>query len=230
MQNTENESFTNRLKSFIKYQNMEILQFEKEVGLTRGVLYNAIRDGKTVGSDKLTKIIVKYPDLNLLWLLSGEGDMIKEINNKSLTLLNDSKLPATTYREYDIPIIGQAMAGYLVGNRDDEQLEYIAICQLPMYMDRLERGFMVHGDSMMPLLSNDDAVLCRRIMDQEKEVFRRESIYVVVCADTICVKHLKKQAESFTLISANSRFGNYDVPYWEVLELWKVEAVIHRLY
>ena len=75
----ENSSVRNRLKSYIKYSRMTQDSFAESLGLSRSYV-NAIRKG--ISNTTLEKILEKYPDLNLNWLLFGEGEMIKNnVNN-----------------------------------------------------------------------------------------------------------------------------------------------------
>lgn len=64
-----------RLIEFIKYKDLSFRQFEFHVGLANGYI-TALK--ANIGSDKLQMIIEKYPDLNIEWLLSGHGSMLKQ--------------------------------------------------------------------------------------------------------------------------------------------------------
>lgn len=65
-----------RLKDFISSQNLSIREFERVNGFPNGTI-NAISDNIT---SKRTNVIVEnFPTLNIIWLLTGEGEMLKEI-------------------------------------------------------------------------------------------------------------------------------------------------------
>jgi len=66
-----------RLKQFIEYKGFSIRSFEIECGVNNSTIKSAIRNNGSIGSDKLTKIVEKFPDLDANWLLSGKGTMIK---------------------------------------------------------------------------------------------------------------------------------------------------------
>lgn len=74
---TENQSFTNRLSLFIDNKNLSIREFERETGVGNAVISSAIRNKGYIGTDKLIKIFTKFPELNIKWLLIGEGEMIE---------------------------------------------------------------------------------------------------------------------------------------------------------
>lgn len=61
-----------RLKHFIEYKGISKYKFYKDLGLSNGFLD---KEGN-IGSDKCEKIIYQYPELNMLWLLTGQGEML----------------------------------------------------------------------------------------------------------------------------------------------------------
>lgn len=61
-----------RLRRFIDYKGISRYKFYKDLGLSNGFLD---KEGN-IGSDKCEKIIYQYPDLNIIWLITGEGDML----------------------------------------------------------------------------------------------------------------------------------------------------------
>lgn len=67
-----------RLKKFIKSQNLKISDFEKSINASNGYI-NSISKG--IGVDKLELIIENYPILNIEWLLTGNGSMLKVFYN-----------------------------------------------------------------------------------------------------------------------------------------------------
>lgn len=67
------ETIKDRLKIFAAYMNLSVRAFESSCGLINGYI-NMLNEA---GSGKLAKIHEAYPQLNMDWLLFGEGDMIK---------------------------------------------------------------------------------------------------------------------------------------------------------
>lgn len=64
-----------RLILFIKHLNIGQAAFEKRVGLSNGYVNN-IR--KSIQPDKLQKISLIFTELNPGWLMTGEGEMLKQ--------------------------------------------------------------------------------------------------------------------------------------------------------
>lgn len=63
-----------RLAEFLAYLKMGQAKFAESVGLSKGFANNV---GDSIRTENLQKISMIYPDLNLTWLLTGEGEMIK---------------------------------------------------------------------------------------------------------------------------------------------------------
>lgn len=53
---------------------MTVSAFEKSIGVANGYV-NSI--SKSIGIDKISLILEKYPNLNIEWLLTGRGEMLK---------------------------------------------------------------------------------------------------------------------------------------------------------
>ena len=65
-----------RLLMFIKSTGYNISGFETLCGLSNSYVNNI---GKSIGVDKLEQISSKFPGINKIWLLHGEGEMVKSV-------------------------------------------------------------------------------------------------------------------------------------------------------
>ena len=75
MEQTENQSVKERLKAYIKFKNISVRNFESTCGLSYGFVGNM---RNSMQPDKISRISHYFPDLNTGWLLTGEGQMLKE--------------------------------------------------------------------------------------------------------------------------------------------------------
>lgn len=75
-----------RLIRFIKYKNITQKKFEQIVGASNGYVNN-IKMG--IGTNKLEKILLQFPELNKTWLLTGEGEMLLP-QQESTTAITDN--------------------------------------------------------------------------------------------------------------------------------------------
>lgn len=68
------ENLKERLLFFISKLGINKAQFEKEVGVSNGFVDKA---GDNTRKSSLDRISTRYPQLNISWLLTGEGEMLK---------------------------------------------------------------------------------------------------------------------------------------------------------
>jgi len=62
-----------RIKQIIEYKKISTRKFCMEVGVANG-FFDKVKD---VGSEKVLKILNRYPEINSEWLLTGKGEMLK---------------------------------------------------------------------------------------------------------------------------------------------------------
>lgn len=73
--NMAKESVKERLISFIRFKGLSKNKFEELCGLSKRYVSNI---SVSIQPDKIEKISLVFPELNTGWLLSGEGEMLKE--------------------------------------------------------------------------------------------------------------------------------------------------------
>jgi len=65
-----------RLIKYLEYKKISAYSFEKICQVANGYLKKQQRGKGSIGSDILERIHKNYFDLDLIWLVSGEGNMI----------------------------------------------------------------------------------------------------------------------------------------------------------
>lgn len=61
-----------RVKLFIKFKGISLRKFAEIIGVSHSLINNT----KSLGSDKLESIIINFPEINPIWLLTGKGEML----------------------------------------------------------------------------------------------------------------------------------------------------------
>jgi len=72
-----------RILLFVYHKNLSMRAFDMSIGVGNGYTSKQSKSGASVGSDVLERIIDTYPDLNPLWLITGKGAMILEIETSN---------------------------------------------------------------------------------------------------------------------------------------------------
>ena len=67
-----------RLKQYIDYKGISISAFEKSIGMSNASFGKSLKNHGTIGANKLETILNVYSDLNPVWLLTGQGQMLKD--------------------------------------------------------------------------------------------------------------------------------------------------------
>jgi hypothetical protein len=66
-----------RLMQFITHAGLSARQFDLSIGASNGYTLRMKKNNASVGSDVIENILRVYPQLNVVWLLTGEGSMLK---------------------------------------------------------------------------------------------------------------------------------------------------------
>jgi hypothetical protein len=67
-----------RIATFIHFKKISPHAFERKIELSNGYFSKQLKHLGSVGSDILIRIHETYTDLDILWVLTGEGQMLKE--------------------------------------------------------------------------------------------------------------------------------------------------------
>jgi len=91
-----NNRTIHRLEQFIKHLDIPIKEFEITINVSNGYMGKQIKKGGSIGSNIIEKVLKAYPQLNVVWLITGKEEMIEKIDKTSITdkMLTNSKIRA----------------------------------------------------------------------------------------------------------------------------------------
>lgn len=78
-----------RLVEFIAALNITQAEFQRRCNLSSGYINNMVNG---IGAAKLDQILSEFPILNAKWLLTGEGEMLKEQIKQEVTGNNNTSI------------------------------------------------------------------------------------------------------------------------------------------
>lgn len=201
-----------RIVTYLESKGVKISAFEKELGLGNATLSKAYRTGGSIGSDKIEKIISSCQDLSPLWLVTGEGEM----------LVNENERREFVNRIPLIPI--EAFAGPGEPNYEDERIQdYYTVT------DFKESDFLlrVKGDSMTPKYNGGDLVACKKVTDTYFIQWGR--VYVIYTrSQGAMIKRLQPSEKDGCIkcVSENVKYAPFDVPMDDVVSVALVNGSI----
>ena len=211
---------------------MSIRAFEAKAGITQGVLSNAIKKDSDISSINLSKIIDTYDDFDAHWLLTGEGDMIKEESkpNNIPTDISQSareselELPCTDEFEYvnndnggKVPVVHELTFATF---DPDEPLKVNADDYY--YIKEFRNAdflYKITGDYMSPKYRSGDLIACRNVKHDNFYAWGR--IYALLtCHQGIIVGRVYEHNNLLIDVKpCNPDYPTWTIPYDEIARI-----------
>ena len=222
-----------RLKQLAQTEGLSMRAFEETCGLGRGNISNMSQEGG-IGSDKLTKIIDAFPKVDLYWLLTGEGDMLKSDKYEPIVEVKPIHHPRSVEKKEDMQVVYlydfEATAGLktLFDNKRNNIIDTIKIPKLP----KCDGAIHIVGDSMYPLLKSGDIILYKEISPSIENIIYGEMYllsYDIDGDDYVVVKYIRKseKGEPFiTLGSENPDYASRDIDLHRITAIALVKASV----
>ena len=207
-----------RIRKFLKAKSITVQNFEMSIGRTNGYLAHT----KSPTANVLSEVMNVYPELNIGWLLTGKGEMLKDNAYATGIAVSEDEHRKNEVYLYDV----SAAAGY--GSFDEiiSKEKIVAKYVVPAF-DDISWMIFVKGSSMYPKYSSGDIVACRVI--HESRFIQWGKVYVVATREQgLLVKRLKKSAKEdfITAVSDNTAYDPFDIPKDEILGIALVIGVI----
>lgn len=215
-----------RILSFVDSLGISKREFYSIIGVSRGTL-----ESKTgITEDVLAKFIAAYPDVSIQWLMTGEGPIMQEkeqkvISNRLFPLKTDRVIDSQEIPLYDFDASAGLVA--IFNSLHVEATDYLRIPNLPP----VDGAIYVRGESMAPLLKSGDIVMYKKKELSIDSILWGE-IYLlsfVSDGDTYtAVKYIRKsdRTDSVCLASFNPSFAPMDIPMSSVTALALVKATL----
>ena len=206
-------------------------EFYKKSGTTRGIL----TQNNGISEDNLARFLAYAPDVNVEWLLTGRGEMLKtkgvscdilpdqqpSINNKDTNIIRTAQ-----ENEQGIPLIPlSAMAGALTG--EQTVLEYECERYVVPAFNGADFLIPVKGNSMNPTYMSGDIVACQRV-PMSGLFFQWNKPYVLDTAQGPLIKRIKPGSDKqhVLIVSDNEQYDPFELPYSEIHAVAMVIGII----
>lgn len=182
------ENFANRLSKILNIRNMKPVELHEKAGISESLISKYLSNSAVARADKLT-ILANVLDVNPVWLMGY--DVLMDRNMKTDELGN----PIAS-----IPLLGIVKAGY----------DYLAqenwIGTVDIDKKLAESGdffaLKIHGDSMSPVLVEDDIVIIKKQNDFENG----DIVVAIINGDEATIKKGKKSDSSILLQPLNTNY------------------------
>lgn len=215
------ETLKERLEYFLKSKRIRKAEFGRSIGVSAAFV-TSIR--KSIQPDKIEAIKAAYPDLNITWLLTGEGDMM---------VSDGCAAPSGASPAYG----GQMLQGGSATGFTQERAEVVGSVLLPgLPVGPDVPYFQVRGDSMVCHADPSKSIPAGAwvgVRAHQSQSIRWGEVYAFNTLDGPMVKKLlpsDKGDDYIKCVSYNVEegFHPFDIPINEILgPLYDVVAVVY---
>lgn len=213
-----------RLKEFLTYKDIGQNKFADNVGISAGYINN-LKD--SIGSKIINKISGAYPELNIDWLLTGEGNMLKVPASRegvievSPDVIHEGDYTGTLV--YDI----DAVCGTDNRTMTFTKEMIIGSVNLPG-IKSTSHIITASGDSMQPRICNGDRIVIREVEDMRLLIYGQ--IYMVITEEYRLLKYVRRhKTDPETMIilkSDNPDYDDIDIQKDQIIKLFVVENIL----
>lgn len=217
-----NETIFDRISTIVeKFGNGKNTVFASLIGVSEANVRN-YKNGVMPKADFLEKIARNF-DININWLLTGEGNMLRTESEKeeNIPVAHPSDSPME-----GIPLIPiSAMAGAFTG--EQSVLEYECERFVVPTFKGAEFLISVKGSSMYPKYNSGDIVACKRL-PMDDIFFQWNKVYVLDTDQGPLIKRVKPGSDKdhVLIVSDNERYEPFELPLERIYHVALVIGVI----
>ena len=223
---------SSRLREYLTFKSWTAKDFERITGLGNGT---AARIGEATRKTTFVRISNSAVDLNINWLLTGEGNMLKADAAKSNTRLIGEAYSAS-HRDADVSLVDfipvSAHASFIEDYPCAAEFD-----QLPVILKSEEKAdieslkiFEVEGDSMIPTIQPGAMVLTKLI--PECRWHYAEGVVVAAYDDFVVLKRVIRNelltSNRIILGSDNERYGEMTVAAADLRAMFKAKRILSQ--
>ena len=192
-------------------------EFGRRIGVS-GAYVTSMR--KSIQPDKVEKIKSEFPELNIDWLLTGNGAMcVSDLGDvEVMSTPTDGATPV-----YDV----NASCGD--GNLPMEFLDEHIIGYVNMpNVSKSASIIRANGDSMSPAINDGDFIAVREVTDME-DIFYGQ-VYLVLTSEYRMVKYIRKyepDEDNYVLLrSENPNYDDIKMKKSKIIKMFIVENIL----
>lgn len=212
-----------RILYFAESLGVSKREFYTLIGVSRGTL-----ESKTgITEDVITKFLSKFPQVNTEWLMTGDGEILKEPKDFTIMQEKEQIIEITPSNNSEgIPLIPlEAMAGALTW----EQTILDRECERFLVPGFKGADFLipVKGSSMYPKYSSGDIVACQRVPMNDL-FFQWNKVYVIDTNQGALIKRIKPGSDKnhILIVSDNDKYDPFELPISAIHAVALVVGVI----
>lgn len=213
-----------RLKQFIEYKGISVRAFQLSANLSNSFVASI---DQSIAHKTQIKIQKAFPELNMTWLLLGEGNMLRESNVTQTT--NIPELPKETTKKDPqskiVPLIPISAQGGSLNDFSISVMNYECEKVVSPMMD-VDFAISISGDSMAPEYPSGCQVLIKKI--NESAFIEWGKVYVLDTCNGIIIKKLmpSESPDKVVCVSINPDYPKFEVDFKYIHGLYRVQMLM----
>lgn len=222
-----------KIERFDKYMEVKGLNDNKvtnDLSLSVGLLGKSRKENRDLSDRVVEQILNFYTDLNKVWLLTGEGEMLKDTTELPEELKSDSALVLDKDFRL-VPIIHIDSVGGIHSSNDIvDETEYVE-GHVPFVGAREDdRAIYQSGESMIPTIPPGSLMQIREVVGW-REFFGYGDIFVLLLTDGRRItkevtRYDANPKEYVWCVSHNPNVPDEELPRSMIVRVWKVIKVL----
>lgn len=222
-----------RLKNFISYRNMSIRAFQEAACLSNSFVASI---DQSIAPKTRAKIQSAFPDLNMSWLLTGEGEMLRQASSQNITGNNNTgnnTIIANAQAQKDTdshskPIVPKYLTSqpntdvYKILNTDGHTMQLDSMTAIPPY-NNFDFYYMVRQDAMKPLYKEGD-VLALAHTERGSDIIQGASMIIDTNDFGFLLRRIYDRGDYYEcrIINENSSFETQKIAKTKVIRLYRI--------
>lgn len=204
-----------RIQQFIQYKGLNNKAFEVACGLGNGFVSKI---GDSIRKEKLEKISLAFPELNIDWIINEKGEMLKD--GKILSHKADENI---TEAAISVPLLPVYAHGGSLNDFAASINKYD--CEWVVSpVNGVDFAMQVSGDSMAPEYPNGSRIFIKKI--DERAFIEWGKTYVLdTCNGTVLKRIVPSEKEGYVRcvsINPDPIYAPFEVSLSDVFGMYKV--------
>ncbi|MDE5705135.1 S24 family peptidase [Muribaculum sp.] len=228
----------NRLAQYLRVKHLSMRAFAEKCSINVSVL-SRISEATSPAN---LKHIDESSDLNVDWLLTGEGEMLKraiDMGTSSTSVVSEK--PFRTYFKEEnvrmVPLLNIDSVGGMHSANEVGEYEPEFILDMLPFKGAIQGDVAIKetGDSMSPRIPSGAIMLLRRVMEWQ-EYFGYGHVFVLVLTDGRSITKrgtngVENPNEYVLCESINPSYPSEELPKKMIFSVWKViDVLVHEGY
>lgn len=228
-----------RLEYYIAHKGLSVRRFEILIGASNGYVSN-IKLNITPAKQK--QIQSAFPDLNMSWLLTGEGDMLRHApshnitgnnnivgnsNTGNNTIIADTQAQKST-DSHSKPIVPKYLTSqpntdvYKILNTEGHTMQLDSMTAIPPY-NNFDFYYIVRQDAMNPLYKEGD-VLALAHTERGSDIIQGASMIIDTNDFGFLLRRIYDRGDYYEcrIINESSSFETQNIAKTRVIRLYRI--------